>query len=396
MLAVIETHPVQYHAPVYRALQQVLNIPVTAVYGSDFSVAGYKDAGFNASFAWDTDLLGGYESVFLSRVAESGAATANDVTTDGMREALAAIKPSAVLVVGYSPRFHRVAWMEGLRSGVPLLFRGEANDAAHERSWLKARAREIALRMAYGRCSRVLYIGEAARQHYRRLGVTDDRLVFSPYCVDDTTFAWGALSRSELRPPAREELQLTDDHIFLLFSGKLIEQKAPRLIIEAVRMLHPDDRKTVVVGYLGDGPLRASVDELAALSPRVAVRQIGFRNQREMSRYYHAADLFVLPSRAETWGLVVNEALLHGVPAVVSDRVGSGLDLIEPGVTGEICETGSAESLAAAIIRAVALVGSADVRDRCQARVKRYSVRAAAEGVAAAYRIATSDRERCA
>lgn len=396
MLAVIETHPVQYHAPVYRALQQVLNVPVTAVYGSDFSIAGYRDAGFGTSFAWDTNLLAGYQSVFLSRVADGGAATADTVTTDGMREALARIKPAAVLIVGYSPRFHRVAWMEGLRTGAPLLFRGEANDAARERSWWRARAREIALRMAYGRCSRVLYIGEAARQHYRRMGVADDRLVFSPYCVDDTTFAWGALSRSELRAPAREELQLRDDDVLILFSGKLIEQKAPQLVIEAVRLLHPDDRAGVVVGFLGDGPLRPSLDELAAASPRVAIRQIGFRNQREISRYYHAADLFVLPSRAETWGLVVNEALLHGVPAIVSDRVGSGLDLVEPGVTGEVCETGSAESLAAAIVRAAALVGKPDVRDRCQERVKRYSVRAAAEGVAAAYRVATADRERCA
>ena len=143
MLAVIETHPVQYHAPVYRALQQVLNVPVTAVYGSDFSIAGYRDAGFGTSFAWDTDLLAGYQSVFLSRVADGGAASADAVTTDGMREALARIKPSAVLIVGYSPRFHRVAWMEGLRTGAPLLFRGEANDAARERSWWRARAREI-------------------------------------------------------------------------------------------------------------------------------------------------------------------------------------------------------------------------------------------------------------
>ena len=46
MLAVIESHPVQYHAPVYRAVQRDFGVPVTAIYGSDFSVAGYRDREF--------------------------------------------------------------------------------------------------------------------------------------------------------------------------------------------------------------------------------------------------------------------------------------------------------------------------------------------------------------
>ena len=74
MLAVIETHPIQYHAPVYRVLQQRLGVPVTAIYGSDFSVAGSRDAEFGTTFAWDADLLSGYTPLFLSRV-DSGVAS---------------------------------------------------------------------------------------------------------------------------------------------------------------------------------------------------------------------------------------------------------------------------------------------------------------------------------
>src|SRR5580765_420621 len=106
MLAVIETHPIQYHAPVYRALASRWGVPVTAIYGSDFSVAGYHDAEFGAAFKWDTDLLSGYDSVFLSRVESGGASTADDVSTAGVRAVLAKLRPSAVMVVGYSPRFH--------------------------------------------------------------------------------------------------------------------------------------------------------------------------------------------------------------------------------------------------------------------------------------------------
>ena len=73
MLCVIETHPIQYHAPVWREVQQAHGIPVTAIYGSDFSVAGYRDREFNTTFQWDTDLLSGYTPMFLSRANVGGA-----------------------------------------------------------------------------------------------------------------------------------------------------------------------------------------------------------------------------------------------------------------------------------------------------------------------------------
>ncbi|MGA2742887.1 MAG: glycosyltransferase, partial [Bryobacteraceae bacterium] len=102
--------------------------------------------------------------------------------------------------------------------------------------------------------------------------------------------------------------------------------------------------------------------------------------------YYHAADLLVLPSlHSETWGLVVNEALHHGLPCVVSEAVGCAPDLIQPGVTGEIAATGSAESLTAAIVRALPIVGRAEVREWCRAKVSGYTVQQAAQGIAQAY-----------
>jgi glycosyltransferase involved in cell wall biosynthesis len=142
----------------------------------------------------------------------------------------------------------------------------------------------------------------------------------------------------------------------------------------------------MVVLFLGDGHLRESLDRLARTEPSVAVRFVGFQNQTQLSRYYHAADILVLPSRGfEPWGLVVNEALAHGLPCIVSDQVGCAPDLITPGVTGEIFESGSVSSLSWALQRATALVGKSTVRDQCRARVSAYSVEHAAAGIAQAY-----------
>ena len=109
MLAVIETHPIQYHAPVYRVLQQQLGVPVTAIYGSDFSVAGYRDAEFGTTFAWDTDLLSGYTPLFLSRVDSGGATSAEAVSTGGLRDMLRAEKYDDAVKYCETPSNWRVA-----------------------------------------------------------------------------------------------------------------------------------------------------------------------------------------------------------------------------------------------------------------------------------------------
>jgi glycosyltransferase involved in cell wall biosynthesis len=386
MLAVIETHPIQYHAPVYRTLQRDFGVPVTAVYGSDFSVAGYRDSEFGATFAWDTDLLSGYASVFLARVANGGAGSVEQTSTRGLGCALRTLAPAAVLLVGYSPRFHQLACIQAWKTGRPLLLRAETTDHAVRRGGMKVWLRDRALRWLYTRCSRLLYVGQRSNQHFRRLGFADEKLVFSPYCVDTTSFELDEAARMRLRSPTRQSLGLTAQHKVLLLSGKLVRRKRPDLLLRAIKELPAHLREQIHVLVLGSGDEQPAFEALARESPSIGVTCLGFQNQSRLSAYYHAADLLVLPSDSgETWGLVVNEALHHGVPCVVSEAVGSAPDLIRAGVTGEVFETGSAPSLASALEHAWPLMGFAQVRAECRHEVSRYTVARAAEGIAQAY-----------
>jgi glycosyltransferase involved in cell wall biosynthesis len=150
-------------------------------------------------------------------------------------------------------------------------------------------------------------------------------------------------------------------------------------------------RDRVMLVFLGSGELADELQREAAAPPQVAVQLTGFRNQTQLSPYYHAADLLVLPSVwSETWGLVVNDALHHGLPCVVSDAVGCAPDLVIAGQTGEIADAGSPGSLRSAIERALPLADRAEIRDACRKRVAVYSVQHAASGIAEAYRDAVS------
>jgi glycosyltransferase involved in cell wall biosynthesis len=385
-LVVLETHPIQYHAPVYRELQAEWGVPVTVIYGSDFSIAGYLDPEFGAAFTWDTDLLSGYQSIFLSRLKSGGAGRADEVSAHGMGAALRSCGPGAILLVGYGHRFHQAALHHSRQTHRPVLFRGETTDHAVQRSPMKGWVRSVALRLFYNFCSRLLYIGQRSREHFTRLGVPDTKLVFSPYCVDTTPFQCSEEDRARLRAETRRQLEIADDAIVLLFSGKLSARKGPDLLVGAVKALPADLRSRMVVLFLGSGEMQGALEHAAGAAPGIAVRFTGFHNQSHLSPYYHTSDLLVLPSRElETWGLVVNEALHHGLPCLVSDAVGCMPDLIVPGATGDAFDTGSIEAMRAGIQRALRLINRLETRVRCRERVGGYSAEKAAEGIAQAY-----------
>jgi glycosyltransferase involved in cell wall biosynthesis len=387
MLAVIETHPVQYHAPVYRNIQARFGIPVTAIYGSDFSVEGYRDAEFGARFAWDTDLLAGYNQIFLSRVSEGGAGNFEEISSQGLEGALRKLAPSAVLVLGYSPNFNRAAFYHAWKSKRPILFRAETTDHARNRNAVKALARDVFLRQCYQRSAKLLYIGQRSYRHYKRLNCPEEKLVFSPYCVDISPFSVDDDSRMKMRPLTRQSLNLNDDDVVLLFSGKLSHRKGPDLILQAVKQMPVELREKISVVFLGSGQLRDELEKMALESPQVKVIFPGFQNQTQLSRFYHAADLLILPSReGETWGLVVNEALHHGLPCVVSEAVGCSADIVEPDITGAIFETGSSQSLASALQQVFRLIRRDETRRNCRQKIGVYSIENAAKGIAEAYR----------
>jgi glycosyltransferase involved in cell wall biosynthesis len=132
---------------------------------------------------------------------------------------------------------------------------------------------------------------------------------------------------------------------------------------------------------IGDGPLRPAVE--AAIAQRQApVRLGGFLNQSRIAEAYVAADVLVLPSDGgETWGLVVNEAMACGRPALVSDAVGCAPDLVHDGQTGYRFACGAVDQLAARVAQlaadpaAVTAFGQA-----ARARVADYSVERAVAG----------------
>ena len=155
--------------------------------------------------------------------------------------------------------------------------------------------------------------------------------------------------------------------IVFLFAGKFVPKKRPWDFARALVGASSSTRR--VWGLMvGDGPLRPAL-QATATAQGWPLHFAGFLNQTEMPKAYVASDALVLPSDGrETWGLVVNEAMACGLPAIVSDQVGCGPDLVRSSVSGEVFRCGDVDGLAAVLTRlADDPRRLADARGRCAA-----------------------------
>jgi glycosyltransferase involved in cell wall biosynthesis len=212
--------------------------------------------------------------------------------------------------------------------------------------------------------------------------VAAERIGMAPYCVDTPLFERQRLAAA--RGPLRHAIGIPDDALVVLFSGKLIPKKDPGLVLDALERVQNVDGRPVHVVFMGDGELRTQLERRAGRVGKDRIHFLGFRNQDQMGEVYVNSDMLVLPSRfSETWGLVVNEAMQFGLPAIVSDRVGCGPDLVEAGRTGWIFPAGDAIALGERIVA----TGRQLSEDRhavyaaCRAKADAYSLERAIEGI---------------
>lgn len=359
-LGVVAFGPIQYHTPLWQLLTKRGIVDLNVLFLSDAGVSPIADPSFGVQITWDIDLLSGYAYRFLT-TAEHPVSIAQRV------RALARWLPThdAVVVNGYTSPWMLLAMTISRTRGIPYLLRASSHPegpSTGSRRYL----RSLGTRLVISGSAGGLSMGELNTKFYRQKQAGS--VIFAPNSVDDERFACEPLiSRSDLL--ARWGLR--ENRPVIIFSGKLIPRKRPLDLIAALNQLPLD----VNVVFIGDGMLAERIrNSLRPGSGAVT----GFINQSDIPSYYHSADILVLPSEAETWGLVVNEAMAAGVLPIVSDRVGCAPDLVRD--IGEVFRCGDVTDLAEAISRAIARLRDPQTRNRVREHVERYSLERTAAG----------------
>ena len=343
-VAIVASHPIQYHAPLFRALARRLE--VTVLYAHRATPSDQARAGFGVGFEWDVDLLSGYSHDFLRNAARRpglDSFAGCDIPDIGAR--LREGRFDAVLVFGWHLKAYVQSILAAKRLGLPVLVRGDSQLGTPRPS-----LKRVAKRLLYPPLLRLfdaaLYVGERSRAYWLHYRYPESRLFFSPHCIDAEWFA--ARATEAARNELRSRLGLASDLPVALFAGKLVPFKRPLDLVLAAARLQREGREIAVL-VAGDGALRPQM-EAAASAAGIRLAALGFCNQSEMPSVYAAADVLVLPSDGrETWGLAASEALACGRPVILSDAAGAAPDLAQDGSAGRVFPAGDVGRLADAL-----------------------------------------------
>lgn len=290
------------------------------------------------------------------------------VLSRGVLRALRRDRPEVIVIGGWNQPAFWLALVYARLARKPLV------------AWVESTARderpgsgplELAKRALIRSCSGFLVPGTASRAYLCELGVEDTRIVIAPNAVDSGIFAREVEEARGDRDALRQRLGL--DGCVLLYVGRLDPEKGVDVLLDAVRSL------PVTLAVVGAG---SRENELRRDAPP-NVRFVGALPRERLPDWYAAADVFVLPSRSEQWGMVLNEAAEAGLPLVATEAAGAAHDLIEQGVNGARVPVGDAPALEAALARLASDAASrATAGARSRELVATHTPRAWADAVA--------------
>ncbi len=341
-LLIFDTHPIAYRSPVFRALHESHGNMKVYFLSSGFDGGRwwFHETGKTAPQTQNPKLTEGFpnETLGTEKLGVGG-------TLKALHLILKNERPAAVLIYGYYlPDHWTLRWLTA-RMGIPLLFVGETFAATNGRARKLLRA---PLRKYFFRgVSRFVAIGDRTAALYDSLGVPAERVDRAKYCADVSFFERSEAEARERRAKWRRSWSLGEEAFVLLFVGRLFERKRPLDAVALHKLLLT--MKSVHTFIVGSGNLETAVRKAADGVSRLEV--LGFKNRDELLDLYHGADLLIVPSEFETWGLVVNEAFAAGTPALVTSQCGVAGDLVIPGKTGFIFPVGALAE-AARLVRA--------------------------------------------
>ena len=317
----------------------------------------YRDVDMQTSLRWDLDLLQGYRHRFLRNVGWGRGFFR--LVNPGIVSAIVRGRFDAVLfMTGWAWATAWLGFAACRIARVPIFMYGDSSFVPEEQS-LRARIRSRVMRALFERTSAFMISGAWNADYYKHYGADQSRFFPMPWAIDNDRFiAAGGFAPGE-RELLRARYGIAADKMVIVFSGKLIPRKDPMTLLAAFAAMRNRDRAALV--FMGDGVLRPELERYVAENAVPDVHFIGFVNQTEIPKHYAMADVFVLPSSFDPRATVVNEAMVSGLPVIITDRCGPAGDIARDGDNAIIMQFGDRLMLRESLDR---LAANGDLRTR--------------------------------
>ena len=349
-LVVIAPTCFYYQVPLFRQLAQHPRINLNVIFCSDEAVEARDVAKMyriNDPKEDGAELLLGYKYKFLRNYSPKPSYLNSffGLMNLGIGWELKKLNPDIVVIMSWMNPTWWLAVVACTVFRIPFLYMTDANVQLEGlRSTWKIRAKRLILgKILFKLSTGFLCGGTANKLLYQYYGVPDEKLV--PFA-----YSWGYESllavSEELKPQRaqiRADMAILEDSNVILYCGRLSKGKGLFELLHAYERLSSADNVLVMVG---DGELRDSMQKYVTEHNLGSVLFVGFQNRQDIPKYYAMADVLILPSYRETWGIVVSEAMCFGLPIVATNQVGAALDLVKDGHNGYVVPIGDSEALA--------------------------------------------------
>jgi len=274
----------------------------------------------------------------------------------GLTRQLRAFSPDVILCGGYNYPASWQALLWARTYAVPFLLWSESNeqDARDGYAFLEI------LKSAFLRsCSGFVVPGRSASAYLLGRKISQSQIFTAPNAVDNSLFAAAADLARKNASARRSQLGMPERYI--LFVGRLVREKGVFDLLSAYATLDAQTRAEVGLVYAGDGVCRIEMEKQSASISPGTVKFAGFVQRDDLAPYYALAEMLVLPTYTDTWGLVVNEAMSCGLPIVLSQVAGCAADLVADKRNGLLVPPGDPIALAQALRT---LISDSDSRAR--------------------------------
>jgi glycosyltransferase involved in cell wall biosynthesis len=310
----IISHPIQYYVPLLQGLSNNDELDIVVLYTWGENSISKFDPGFNRVVEWDMPLLEGYKYEFLTNIsADPGTHHFNGINNPDIINRIYELKPDKLVVFGWSFKSH-LKVLKTFKGKIPIYFRGDSH-LLNESNFIKNILRRIYLTWIYKHIDFAIAVGTRNKMYYKRMGLKDNQILFAPHAIDDNRFLDDIEIDKSIPFPA--------NNVKFIYVGKFEYRKDLETLIQAKLLLKDLSCSLILVG---NGPDILSLKEMARADKNIHF--IDFVNQSKIPSIYKMADVFVLPSISETWGLGINEAMNAGLAIIASDKVGSAIDLV--------------------------------------------------------------------
>jgi len=375
-VAIIGLVPAPYREPLYYALSQSEGITLRAFYLQSKDSLRHWSRG-----------SGGYEAVTVTTLTPECLYSAPliGVMNLGLIRSLRRFSPDCLLIHGYSYLSQMQVMRWAIRRRTPYLLWADSNDHSLGATGPLAKLKQLCLNYFCRSAAGVLTIGSANENFWRHYGVEPDRQFRSPLAVDNDHFAEQAAHWRRQKVAQRQALGLPAGRL-LVFAGRFVPAKNLETLLRALAQCPRSGNTGLSLLLVGDGPEKPRLNRLIRQLRLDGVFQVPFQSHTDMPKFYAISDALVLPSAAEPWGLVVNEAMACSLPVLLSRHTGCRPDLLEEGANGFSFDESSVEAVARCLRRFAATPEDEMLRmgSRSLQLISRWNYGAAVSGTLAA------------